>query len=89
METFIPAIDIHISFKKYRQTLTYDEKFDYAMETKRMYMGKKTKEKLAKQPRQSEYLRNRYYKTKQHEKSNISNAIDDNACALVPNTYCD
>jgi hypothetical protein len=60
METFIPAEEIFFRIKKYRESLTYDEQFDFEMETSKLLMGKKGKERFEKNLRAPEYRKKRY-----------------------------
>ena len=46
METYISEIDIMIAIKKYRDTLSYDDKFDFEIETSKLNLTNKTKDKL-------------------------------------------
>ena len=59
METFISEADILIRIKKYRESLTYDEKFDFEIETSKLKMGKKGEARL-KKTSASEFRKNRY-----------------------------
>jgi hypothetical protein len=43
METYISEADVRVSIKKHKDTLTYDEKFDFEMETNILYFGEKGK----------------------------------------------
>ena len=43
METYISEAELMISAKKFRDTLTYDEKFDFEIETSILYFGDKGK----------------------------------------------
>jgi hypothetical protein len=66
METYIDAADIMVSFKKYRDSLSYDDLFDVEIETKRMQLSDKTRQKLKDKPKASEIRAKRYgfYKDK-------------------------
>ncbi len=64
MEKFISAEDILTSIKVYRQSLSYDDAFDYEMESKRMHLSDKGKEKLKNQRTYAQYLANRYKRHK-------------------------
>jgi hypothetical protein len=68
MERFIPAEDIINSIKVYRKSLSYDDAFDYEIETKRILLSDKGKEKLKKQRTYTEYLVDRY---KHHKKKAV------------------
>ena len=46
METYISEIDIMIAIKKYRDTLSYDDKFDFEIETSKLNLTDKTRDKL-------------------------------------------
>ena len=46
METYISEIDIMIAIKKYRDTLSYDDKFDFEIETSKLNLTNKTRNKL-------------------------------------------
>lgn len=43
METYISEAELMIRAKKFRDTLTYDEKFDFEIETSILYFGDKGK----------------------------------------------
>jgi hypothetical protein len=43
METYISQSDVMVAIKKHRDTLTYDEKFDFEMETSILYFKQKGK----------------------------------------------
>ena len=43
METYISEAELTIRSKKYRDTLTYDEKFNFEMETNILYFREKGK----------------------------------------------
>jgi hypothetical protein len=60
METYISAEDVMTKIKAYRKTLDYDDQFDFDMETKRMKLSDKRREKLKNTVRASEYRMNRY-----------------------------
>jgi hypothetical protein len=60
METYIDAIDILVSIKKHRDSLSYDELFDVEIETKRMQLSDKTREKLKNTPTASQVRMKRY-----------------------------
>ena len=46
METYISEIDIMIAIKKQRATLSYDDKFDFEIETSKLNLTDKTRDKL-------------------------------------------
>ena len=46
METYISEVDIMIAIKKYRDTLSYDDKFDFEIETSKLNLTNKTRNKL-------------------------------------------
>jgi hypothetical protein len=46
METYISEADILVSIKRYRDSLSYDELFDIEMETSKLKLTDKTREKL-------------------------------------------
>lgn len=60
METFIPEIDVLISIKKHKESLSYDELFDIEMETSRMKLSDKKKKELKDSPTASEIRMKRY-----------------------------
>ena len=60
METYITAEDVMTKIKAYRRSLDYDDQFDFDMETKRMKLSDKRREKLKNTTRASEYRMNRY-----------------------------
>ena len=60
METYISAEDIMTNIKAYRRSLDYDDQFDFEIETKRMKLSDKRREKLKNTIRASEYRMNRY-----------------------------
>jgi hypothetical protein len=60
METYIDAADIMVSFKKYRESLSYDELFDIEMETSKLKLSDKKREKLKNAPTSSEVRMKRY-----------------------------
>ena len=43
METYISEQDIMIAIKKHRDTLSYDDKFDFEIESSILYFGDKGK----------------------------------------------
>jgi hypothetical protein len=60
METYIDEADILVSIKKYRESLSYDELFDIEMETSKLKLSDKTREKLKNAPTASEVRMKRY-----------------------------
>jgi hypothetical protein len=46
MEKYISAEDVMTNIKAYRKSLSYDDQFDFEMETKRMRLSDKRREKL-------------------------------------------
>jgi hypothetical protein len=60
MERYIAAEDILANIKAYRNSLDYDDQFDFDMETKRMKLSDKRRETLKSTIRASEYRMNRY-----------------------------
>jgi chromosome condensin MukBEF MukE localization factor len=60
METYIAAEDIIANIKAYRNSLDYDDQFDFDMETKRMKLSDKRRDKLKNTIRASEHRMNRY-----------------------------
>lgn len=60
METFISEEEIYFRIKKYRQSLDYDDQFDFEMETSKMKLGEKGKKRFEKNLRAPEYRKNRY-----------------------------
>lgn len=60
METYIDAADIMVSFKKYRKSLSYDELFDIEIETSKLKLTEKGKERFKKHDKYSTYLAKRY-----------------------------
>jgi hypothetical protein len=60
METYISEVDILVSIKKHRDSLSYDELFDVEMEFKIMNLSEKGREKFKKNDRYSTYLCKRF-----------------------------
>jgi chromosome condensin MukBEF MukE localization factor len=60
METYIAAEDIIANIKAYRNSLDYDDQFDFDMETKRIKLSDKRRDKLKNTIRASEHRMNRY-----------------------------
>ena len=46
METYISEADLMVRAKKYRDTLSYDDKFDFEIETSKLNLTDKTRDKL-------------------------------------------
>jgi chromosome condensin MukBEF MukE localization factor len=60
MERYIAAEDILANIKAYRNSLDYDDQFDFDMETKRMKLSDKRRDKLKNTIRASEHRMIRY-----------------------------
>ena len=60
METYISEADLMVRAKKYRDTLSYDDKFDFEMETTKLNLTNKTREKLNSKKSASEYRLKKY-----------------------------
>jgi hypothetical protein len=60
METYIATEDILANIKAYRNSLNYDDQFDFDMETKRMKLSDKRRDTLKSTIRASEHRLNRY-----------------------------
>jgi hypothetical protein len=60
METYIAAEDILANIKAYRNSLDYDDQFDFDMETKRIKLSDKRRDTLKNTIRASEHRMNRY-----------------------------
>lgn len=60
METYITAEDVMTKVKAYKNSLDYDDQFDFDMETKRIKLSDKRRDKLKNTVRASEYRMNRY-----------------------------
>jgi hypothetical protein len=60
METYINEADILVSIKKHRDSLSYDELFDVEIETSKMKLSDKTREKLRNKPTASQVRMKRY-----------------------------
>jgi hypothetical protein len=60
METYINEADILVSIKKHRDSLSYDELFDVEIETSKMKLSDKTREKLKLKPTASQVRVKRY-----------------------------
>ena len=70
METYIAAADVIANIKAYRNSLNYDDQFDFDMETKRIKLSDKRRETLKSTIRASEYRMNRYGVHKDKKQSN-------------------
>ena len=60
METYISEADILVSIKRYRDSLSYDELFDIEMETSKLKLTDKTREKLNNKQSASQFRMKRY-----------------------------
>ena len=60
METYIAAEDVIANIKAYRGSLSYDDQFDFDMETKKIKLSDKRRETLKNTIRASEHRLNRY-----------------------------
>ena len=60
MEKYITSEDVMTNIKAYRRSLDYDDQFDFEMETNRMKLSDKRRDKLNNTIRASEYRMNRY-----------------------------
>jgi len=60
METYISEADILVSINRYRNSLSYDELFDIEMETSKLNLTDKTREKLNNKPSASQVRMKRY-----------------------------
>ena len=60
MERYITAEDVMTNIKAYRKLLSYDNQFDFDMETKRMKLSNKRRETFKNTLRASEHRMNRY-----------------------------
>ena len=60
METYISEADLLVRAKKYRDTLSYDDKFDFEMETVKLNLTNKTREKLNNKQSALDFRLNRY-----------------------------
>ncbi len=60
METYIALEDVMANIKAYRSSLDYDDQFDFDMETKRIRLSDKRRDKLKNTIRASEHRMNRY-----------------------------
>jgi hypothetical protein len=60
MEKYIDEADILVSIKKHRDSLSYDELFDVEIETSKMKLSDKTREKLKNKPTASQVRMKRY-----------------------------
>jgi hypothetical protein len=71
METYIDAADIMVSIKKHRDSLSYDELFDVDIETNRLGLSDKTREKLKNTPTASQVRMKRYGMHKDKKTNNL------------------
>jgi hypothetical protein len=60
MERYLTAEDVMTNIKAYRKSLDYDDQFDFDMETKRIRLSDKRRDKLKNTIRASEHRMNRY-----------------------------
>ena len=60
METYIALEDVMANIRVYRSSLSYDDQFDFDMETKRIKLSDKRRETLKSTIRASEHRMNRY-----------------------------
>ena len=60
MERYITAEDVMTNIKVYRKALSYDDQFDFEIETNRIKLSDKCRAKLNGTIRASEYRMNRY-----------------------------
>ena len=60
METYIDEADILVSIKKHQRSLSYDELFDVEIETSKLKLSDKTREKLKNKPTASQVRMKRY-----------------------------
>ncbi len=60
MEKYITSEDVMTNIKAYSRSLDYDDQFDFEMETNRMKLSDKRRDKLNNTIRASEYRMNRY-----------------------------
>jgi hypothetical protein len=60
MERYITAEEVMNNIRTYRKALSYDDQFDFDMETKRMKLSDKRRDKLKNTISASEYRMNRY-----------------------------
>jgi hypothetical protein len=68
MEIYISEADILVSINKYRKSLSYDELFDIDMETNRIRLSDKTREKLKNKPTALQIRMKRYGMQKDKKK---------------------
>jgi hypothetical protein len=60
METYISEAELTVRAKKFRDTLTYDEKFDFEMETSILYLTDAIRESFNKKSTASQSRMIRY-----------------------------
>ena len=60
METYISEADILVSIKRYRDSLSYDELFDIEIETSKLKLTDKTREKLNNKQYAAQYRLKKY-----------------------------
>jgi hypothetical protein len=60
MERYITAEDVMTNIRTYRKALSYDDQFDFEMETKKIKLSDKCRARLNGTIRASEYRMNRY-----------------------------
>lgn len=60
MERYITAEEVMNNIRTYRKALSYDDQFDFDMETKRIKLSNKCRAKLSSTMRASEHRMNRY-----------------------------
>jgi len=68
MERYITAEDVMANIKIYRKTLSYDDKFDFEMETNRLKLSDKTRAKLNDKLSASQHRTKRYGVTRSKNK---------------------
>lgn len=67
METFISAADVEFSIKKYKESLSYDDAFDFEMEFKLIKLSDKAISKFNKNDRYAVYLSKRFKRHNKYE----------------------
>ena len=60
MERYITAEEVMNNIRTYRKVLSYDDQFDFDMETKRIKLSDKSRAKLSNTIRSVEHRMNRY-----------------------------
>ena len=60
MEKYITAEDVMTNIKAYRKFLSYDDQFDFEMETNRLKLSDKSRAKLSNTLTASQHRMNRY-----------------------------